>query len=182
MKPAQFPSAILWSSALLAAAASPAFADESHVAIFSVQLNAAETQMTITGKGFTTAGKVFLSGSQIAPPNGLCSATPGTLITCTFAAALNPGDYRLTAGGSGDEFAVFDVAFPMAGPTGPAGAAGPAGPQGLQGPAGPMGPTGATGANGTAGAAGATGMPGPSFALATQTCGSYGQVTGITAS
>ncbi|MGH6846820.1 MAG: hypothetical protein ACREC0_05105 [Methylocella sp.] len=179
MKPAQFPSALLCSSALLATAAAPALAGD--IAIFAVQLNAAQTQLTITGKGFTTKSKVSLAGSQIAPPNG-CIATPGTLITCTFTPALNPGDYRLAVGGSGDDFAVFDVAVPMAGSKGATGAAGATGPQGPQGPAGPTGATGAAGANGNAGAAGATGSPGPSFALAGQTCGSYGQVTGITGS
>ncbi len=166
MKPARIPAAILCSSVLLATAAAPASADDSHIVIFGVQLNSQLTQMTITGKNFIAGGKVFLAGRQITSPNS-CSTTPGTLITCTFATPLNLGESQLLVRGREGEFDVFDVtigAQGLQGPKGDTGAPGATGPQGnpgATGATGPQGNPGATGATGPQGNPGATGAPGP---------------------
>ncbi|MGH6846819.1 MAG: hypothetical protein ACREC0_05100 [Methylocella sp.] len=182
MKPAQIPSAILCSSALLASAAAPALAD-SHVAIFTVQVDPTETVMTITGKGFSKHSKVFLATTPIT---GFCNfAGVPTLITCAFTPPALPiaaGEYRLAAGNSDDDFAIFDVTVPMAPPAGPAGAAGTPGMQGPQGPTGPAGATGATGTAGMDGAAGATGATGPGVNLEGQSCpGTFAATRGFDA-
>jgi len=166
MKLAQIPSAILWSSLLLGAAAAPASASE-RVVISQVQLNSSLTQMTITGQGFAAGEKVTLGSSNITSQ---CSLGSATIITCGFTPALNPGEYRVVVSKNEDHFDVFDVTAPLAGPAGPAGptgATGPAGPQGPQGPAGPQGPQGLKGDTGATGATGPQGPPGANGTFST---------------
>ncbi|MGH6839459.1 MAG: IPT/TIG domain-containing protein [Methylocella sp.] len=177
MKPVQFPSALLCSSALLATAAAPALAD-SHAVILSVtEANLPpnppaqpQSSLTINGQGFRPGGNVYLGSMAITRQCPLNQA--GTVYSCTVTAIL-PGEWRVLVKGQGDDdesAAVFDITVPMVGAAGPAGAAGPQGPQGPAGPAGPTGATGAAGANGKDGPPGATGATGQGLSVAGQFC------------
>ncbi|MGH6846818.1 MAG: IPT/TIG domain-containing protein [Methylocella sp.] len=176
MKPAQIPSALLCSGALLATAAAPALAD-SHAVILSVTeadlpLNPPappQSSLTINGQSFRPGGNVYLGSMGIT---NLCPLNQaGTVYSCTVP-AITPGEWRVLVKGQGDDdhAAVFDITVPMVGPAGPTGPAGPAGMQGPQGPAGPTGATGAPGAAGMNGAAGATGATGLGVSVAGQMC------------
>jgi hypothetical protein len=105
MKLMKIPAAILCSSLLLGTTA--ALATPSVIIIITqVQLDSTLKVLTITGQGFATGDKVSFANIDITSQ---CPVTPSAIVTCTFPAALNPGEYRVIVSQSAGIFDVFDV-------------------------------------------------------------------------
>jgi hypothetical protein len=144
--------------------------------ITEVSVNAAETELTILGSGFTTGDSVTLADRPLkiltSSADKITAALPGGLPVATYLLILAPESHQASAlrfdvaiGGSGQVGATGPTG--PQGPTGAAGAKGATGAKGETGAVGPMGPTGtkgATGAPGATGAMGFTGATGPSGA------------------
>ncbi len=128
--------------------------------IYSADVNAALTQVFITGANFGNhTGTVRFGGAEAT----VASWSP-TVVVIAVPAGTEPGSYLLTLVKATGVSRDFIVAVGGAGTPGPAGPAGPAGPPGQPGPPGPQGVAGPVGTAGPAGAPGPMGLqglPGP---------------------
>jgi hypothetical protein len=138
---------------LLLFSAIPVFATSAPVVV-SASPNAAITQLTIAGSGFSpsnTTPTVVLGIDTLS-----IVSFSDTQIIAAILVSEPTGSYLLsvTETQSGSKTTTFGVTIGAVGPTGPQG---PQGVQGVQGPAGPQGTTGATGDVGPQGPIGPTG-------------------------
>lgn len=150
---------------LLSLLATCAFATNAP-SVVSTSTDAALTQLTISGSGFSptnTAPLVNLGSANLS----IVSFTDAQIVAA-LPSNEAAGSYSLTVTetGGGSKTTTFGVTIGAVGPQGPIGPQGPAGANGVPGATRPQGPTGPQGAQGVAGAS--------AFAGTWQSGASYG--------